>query len=644
MPDHDVFVSYSSKDKIIADAAVSALEQQNFRCWYAPRDIKPSADWGDSITEAISACKIVLLIFSGNSNQSQRVRDEIYYAISEEKVILPFRIEKLDPTGAMRLHLSSRHWLDAYQPSWQAHLERLVGSVADSMGRTPLQAADKEETPAPVFRPEKKAGKKAPWLWVGLSVAVVAGFIVGGVLWQKWTEREAQPTGISAAGTDAPIVEKTSSSTTENRSSPTPENPIPAQAIYNPRNGHSYLYVDMLINWHQSRDYCANLDGYLATVQDAAENIFIYSLYKGNGWLGATDEEEEGVWTWVSGEPWVYINWGGFNPDNWQEEEHYLGMGAGSEIAPSQWNDSKNENMPFVCEWEPPDSAAAAGGKTIVVTSMEDSGEGTLRQAMLDAQPGDTITFDTTVFTPAAVGMISLESALPTLRQGFVTLDASGASVVLDGSHAGGDWTPGFEIVSDYNVVKGFGIMFFSGPGILLNPEARFNIIGGAREVGLVPLGEGNFISQNSDGIAIWGSDNVITGNLIGVDNRGTVGLGNRSPGIFLEENASNNLIGPDNVIAYNGSGGGIEIRSLHASANIIMANRIYENQSQGIGYNISDSLPFTYSTPPVILYADLENGIVHGQTCVGCLVEIFSTDTEDGKIYEGRAWTDHYG
>ncbi len=288
MIEYDVFVSYSSKDKIIADAAVSALEQQNFRCWYAPRDIKPSADWGDSITEAINACKIVLLIFSGNSNQSQRVRDEIYYAISEEKVILPFRIEKLDPTGAMRLHLSSRHWLDAYQPSWRAHLERLVGSVADSMGRSPLQTAVKEEAPTPVFRPAKKAGKKAPWLWLGLSVTVVAAFIVAGVLWQRWTERDAQPTEISAAVTDAPIV--------ENTPSPAPENPIPAQAIYNPRNGHSYLYVDMSINWHQARDYCANLDGYLATMQDAAENIFIYSLNNGNGWLGATDEEEEGVW------------------------------------------------------------------------------------------------------------------------------------------------------------------------------------------------------------------------------------------------------------------------------------------------------------------------------------------------------------
>jgi len=92
---------------------------------------------------------MVLLIFSGHSNRSKHVRDEIYYAISEEKIILPFRIENLDPTGAMRLHLSSRHWLDAYQPSWQVHINHLVGSAADSIGHKLAAPATPVETPAP---------------------------------------------------------------------------------------------------------------------------------------------------------------------------------------------------------------------------------------------------------------------------------------------------------------------------------------------------------------------------------------------------------------------------------------------------------------------------------------------------------------
>ena len=125
----DIFVSYSSHDKAIADTVVAAHEQAGIRCWYAPRDIAPGADWAESITKAIHQCSIMVLIFSKEANRSQRVIDEVNYAISQEKPLLPFRIESSNPTGALSLHLSSRHWLDAYDPGWEDHIERLVKSV-----------------------------------------------------------------------------------------------------------------------------------------------------------------------------------------------------------------------------------------------------------------------------------------------------------------------------------------------------------------------------------------------------------------------------------------------------------------------------------------------------------------------------------
>jgi basic membrane protein A len=125
----DVFISHSTKDKAVADAVVSAHEKVGIRCWYAPRDIPPGADWADAITKAIEECSLMVLIFSGSANGSQRVLDELNFAIKKGKPVLPFRVEDLEPTGAMELHLSSRHWLDAYHPSWEAHIERLVKSV-----------------------------------------------------------------------------------------------------------------------------------------------------------------------------------------------------------------------------------------------------------------------------------------------------------------------------------------------------------------------------------------------------------------------------------------------------------------------------------------------------------------------------------
>ena len=51
---HDVFISYSSKDKPAADAACAILELKGIRCWIAPRDIVPGTDWGELIIDALT--------------------------------------------------------------------------------------------------------------------------------------------------------------------------------------------------------------------------------------------------------------------------------------------------------------------------------------------------------------------------------------------------------------------------------------------------------------------------------------------------------------------------------------------------------------------------------------------------------------
>ena len=281
-----------------------------------------------------------------------------------------------------------------------------------------------------------------------------------------------------------------------------------------------------------------------------------------------------------------------------------------------------------------------------IVASTADSGSGTLRQALIDAQSGDKITFDPTVFPPENPAVIKVLNPLPVIFQGNLTIDASNAGVILDGSQAGGEWTAGIEIDSEKNIIQGLQVVHFSGPGILLNPEARFNIVGGDRNVGLGPIGQGNLFSVTSDGVAIKGSNNVIAGNLIGTDVTGSGSMGNRAPGVFLEENASRNVIGPNNIIAYNGTvgGGGIEIRSMNAQANIITANSIHDNSFPGICYNISDSTQVVYPTIPIIFDFDLASGMVRGITCPDCIVEIFSTSTGDGEIYEGTITADQYG
>jgi len=47
---HDIFISYSSHDKAVADATCAALEAQRLRCWIAPRDVLPGTEYGEALS------------------------------------------------------------------------------------------------------------------------------------------------------------------------------------------------------------------------------------------------------------------------------------------------------------------------------------------------------------------------------------------------------------------------------------------------------------------------------------------------------------------------------------------------------------------------------------------------------------------
>jgi len=68
---HDAFISYSKKDKAIADAICKALEDDGLSCWYAPRNVEIGADWDASIMEAPANCKVMILVWSKNSDTSK---------------------------------------------------------------------------------------------------------------------------------------------------------------------------------------------------------------------------------------------------------------------------------------------------------------------------------------------------------------------------------------------------------------------------------------------------------------------------------------------------------------------------------------------------------------------------------------------
>jgi hypothetical protein len=225
----DVFISYPHQDKAMADATCAKLEAEGIRCWLAPRDIAPSADWAASIVDAIDSCRVMVLIFSGHTNRSRQVSREVQQAFDGEKPVIPFRIENVTPEKSLRYYMGSVHWLDALTPPVEHHIQRLAAAVqglleatqpeadtqTDQMPREAEARRVAEQEP-PRVEAKRRAAKayaeltraevRSPsrpatrWIW---KVAVISGLFVislGAIAYYVWRSPPASATPYAKAG------------------------------------------------------------------------------------------------------------------------------------------------------------------------------------------------------------------------------------------------------------------------------------------------------------------------------------------------------------------------------------------------------------------------------------------------------------
>jgi hypothetical protein len=165
---HDVFISYSSKDKPTADAACAKLEARQIRCWMAPRDIMPGADWSSSIIDDINGARTMVLVFSANANASAQIKREVERAVNKGIPVIPLRIENVAPERSLEYFISTPHWLDAFTTPLDHHLNYLADVI-----RHILDGEAVPEAPPP------------PW-WrgpAGYAVAGAAVLVVAVAIW-----------------------------------------------------------------------------------------------------------------------------------------------------------------------------------------------------------------------------------------------------------------------------------------------------------------------------------------------------------------------------------------------------------------------------------------------------------------------------
>ena len=258
--------------------------------------------------------------------------------------------------------------------------------------------------------------------------------------------------------------------------------------------------------------------------------------------------------------------------------------------------------------------------QTYTVTNTNDSGAGSLRNAiqLANSHPGlNTITFAIGGGGPATINLLS---ALPVISNSAIIDGTSqsgyaGAPLIVLNGAAAGVGTNALTISAGGSTVKGLDIENFSGFGIDL-PNGGNNTIEGDyigtdisgsiaepnssggiyidnsanNTVGGTAASLRNVISGNAgDGIDVFGpssTNNTILGNYIGTNAAGTAALANSGCGIYVFAGATSTVIGgvaanAGNVVSGNSQYG------IYNSGNTTTGTTIHGNF---IGTNVSGS------------------------------------------------------
>ncbi len=154
---HQVFISYSSRDRAVADAVRDHLQGNGISCWMAPHSLRAGTDWAAAIIDAIDDCRALLLILSQASNVSDDVKKEVGRASAKRVPIVPFFIENVTLTRHMEYFLGTTHWLGADSRHVELRMAHLLETV-----RGLLREAGPDAITAPAGTPIPPAPRAEP--------------------------------------------------------------------------------------------------------------------------------------------------------------------------------------------------------------------------------------------------------------------------------------------------------------------------------------------------------------------------------------------------------------------------------------------------------------------------------------------------
>ena len=178
-PSVHAFISYASRDASFANSIVHALEQQELRCWIAPRDVLPGSLYADGIARAIDGTEVFVLILSEHAVASAHVGKEIERASSKRRPIIALHTDAAILTPAFEYFLSESQWIEVPPGQIEAAAVKLQAGI-----RRHLDASAAIQSPLPSARPTPSrplATARPRWVMVGGVAAAALALAYGAV-------------------------------------------------------------------------------------------------------------------------------------------------------------------------------------------------------------------------------------------------------------------------------------------------------------------------------------------------------------------------------------------------------------------------------------------------------------------------------
>src|SRR5215469_8902166 len=115
----------------------------------------------------------MVLVFTGNANNSDEIKKEIALASQNHLAVIPLRAEDVVPSDAFVYELSTRQWVDAFD-DWDRAMQRLAEQIGEMAA---------QQSMAPASEPGGAARRRP--LAIGLACAAAVALLVtgGSVFW-----------------------------------------------------------------------------------------------------------------------------------------------------------------------------------------------------------------------------------------------------------------------------------------------------------------------------------------------------------------------------------------------------------------------------------------------------------------------------